>query len=219
MEPQENSSSFDKYWQVLKRRFVPALNIFLPVFLISLIASNFLQKPFYIAEGKLRFHRINPTSTLTGLGTEIGKLEPVSKDNATNPLDTEAEVIRSLPVIQKTIKKLKLSNSKGLPLKPKDFLKKLTVNAISKTDILKISYKDSDPERAAQVVNTLMDIYLEQNLFSLRAETAAARNFIERQLPNTELIVRQAEAELAKQGLKKSTALFPYKKKQLKQWR
>ncbi|MFS0516511.1 GumC family protein [Nostoc sp. UIC 10607] len=197
MEPQENSSSFDKYWQVLRRRFVPALNIFLPVFLISLIASNFLQKPFYIAEGKLRFHRINPTSTLTGLGTEIGKLEPVSKDNATNPLDTEAEVLRSLPVIQKTIKKLKLSNSKGLPLKPKYFLKKLTVNAISKTDILKISYKDSDPERAAQVVNTLMDIYLEQNLFSLRAETAAARNFIERQLPNTELIVRQAEAELA----------------------
>jgi capsular exopolysaccharide synthesis family protein len=198
METPENSLNLEKTIQVFKRRFTPALTIFFSVLFLTIIASYFLKKPLYTAEGKLRFQRTNVTSALTGLGAEIGKLQPVAEDNQTNPLNTEAEVIRSLPVVQKTIKKLDIKNSKKLPLKPKDFLENLSVNAISKTDVLKVSYQDLEPDKAASIVNVLMEVYLEQNVSSLRAETASARKFIEKQLPNAELIVRKAEAELAR---------------------
>lgn len=196
MESQESSLSLDKYWQVLKRRWVPGLAAFFPVFLLSLLSSS-LKKPTYVAEGKLQFQRTNATSSLTEFGTNIGKLESVAQDNTSSPLQTEAEIIRSVPVVQKTIKQLNLTEKDGTILEYEDFLENLTVSDIKKTDVLTVSYKDSQPQQAAQVVNTLMAAYLEHNVSSRRKTATAAREFIEKQLPKAEAVVNKAEAELA----------------------
>ncbi|BAY86790.1 lipopolysaccharide biosynthesis protein [Calothrix parasitica NIES-267] len=195
MESQESSLSLDKYWQVLKRRCVPGLAAFFPVFLLSLLSTS-LKKPIYVAEGKLQFQRTNATSSLTEFGTSIGKLESVT-ENTSNPLQTEAEIIRSVPVVQKTIRVLNLRDEDGELIEYKDFLDKLTVNDIEKTDVLTVSYKDSQPKKAAQVVNALMSSYLEHNVSSRRKAAASARKFIEEQLPKAEAIVSKAEADLA----------------------
>jgi len=50
--------------------------------------------------------------------------------------------------------------------------------------VLQVSYGDTDPQKAA-VVNTLMGVYLENNLLANRVETTAARQFIASQLPKT----------------------------------
>ncbi len=197
MESQESSLSLDKYWQVLKRRWVPGLAVFFPVFLLSMLSSS-MKKPTYVAEGKLLFQRTNATSSLTGLGTEIGKLESVGQDNTSSPLQTEAEVIRSVPVVQKTIRILNLKDGNGALLDYEDFLERLTVSDIKKTDVLTVSYKDSEPEKAAKVVNTLMTAYLEHNVSSRRKAAKSARKFIEQQLPQAEEVVSKAEAELAR---------------------
>ncbi len=196
MESQESSLSLDKYWQVLKRRWVPGLAAFFPVFLLSLLSSS-LKKPTYVAEGKLQFQRTNASSSLTEFGTNIGKLESVAQDNVSNPLQTEAEIIRSVPVVQKTIKQLNLEDKDGTLLDYEDFLENLTVSDIKKTDVLTVSYKDSKPQQAAQVVNTLMAAYLEHNVSSRRKAATSARKFIEEQLPKAEVFVSKAEAELA----------------------
>lgn len=196
MESQESGLSLDKYWQVLKRRWVPGLAAFFPVFLLSLLSSS-LKKPTYVAEGKLQFQRTNATSSLTEFGTNIGKLESVAQNNVSNPLQTEAEIIRSVPVVQKTIKRLNLEDKDGTLLDYEDFLENLTVNDINKTDVLTVSYKDSEPQKAAKVVNTLMAAYLEHNVSSRRKAATAAREFIEKQLPKAEAVVSKAEAELA----------------------
>ncbi len=196
MESQESSLSLDKYWQVLKRRWVPGLAAFFPVFLLSLLSSS-LKKPTYVAEGTLQFQRTNVTSSLTGFGTDIGKLESVAQDNTSSPLQTEAEIIRSVPVVQKTIKQLNLKEKDGTLLDYEDFLENLTVSDIKKTDVLQVSYKDSEPQKAAKVVNTLMAAYLEYNVSSHRKAATAAREFIEKQLPKAEAVVSKAEAELA----------------------
>ncbi|MDZ8238352.1 MAG: polysaccharide biosynthesis tyrosine autokinase [Nostoc sp. ChiQUE01a] len=195
MKRQESSANFDNYGQVLKRRWLAALSAFVCVFVILQVATLF-KKPYYLAEGKLKFQRINTTSSLTGLGTEIGKLEPLVDDKS-NPMNTEAEVIRSNPVVKNTITRLNLKDSKNRELKPTQFLQKFTVKEIKGADILNISYKDTNPQIAAQVVNTLIDVYLEYNVSAHRNQAATARKFIEKQLPNAELVVRQAEAELA----------------------
>ncbi|MGB3641571.1 MAG: lipopolysaccharide biosynthesis protein, partial [Rivularia sp. (in: cyanobacteria)] len=196
MESQESSLSLDKYWQVLKRRWVPGLAAFFPVFLLSLLSSS-LKKPTYVAEGKLLFQRTNATSSLTEFGTNIGKLESVAQDNTSSPLQTEAEIIRSVPVVQKTIKQLSLQDKDGSLLDYEHFLEKLTVSDIKQTDVLTVSYKDSEPQKAAKVVNTLMAAYLEHNMSSRRKAATSARQFIEKQLPKAEAVVSKAEAELA----------------------
>jgi len=194
MELQESSVSLEKYWTILKRRWLATLFITISVFIIAQLATSF-KKPLYLAEGKLRFQRNNATSSITGLGTEIGKLDPLMQ--MSNPLNTEVEVIRSLPIIETTISRLNLQDSKGIALKTKIFLNHLTVKDIKGADVLQITYTHTNPKTAAQVVNELIKIYLEQNVSSRRAEAAAARQFIEKQLPKAELVVRKTESELA----------------------
>ncbi|WP_193198744.1 GumC family protein [Nostoc sp. MG11] len=198
MEYPESSPKIGKYWQIMNRRWLPAICVFAPVFLTLLLTLSFLKKPTYLAEAKLKFQRINTTSTLTGVGTEISKLEPLVQDQKTNPLYTEAEVIRSMPIVRTTINRLNLKNKKGNLLTTKEFLKNLIIKDVKGSDILQISYKDTNRETSAKVVNTLVEIYLVQNVSFLRNEASAARKFIEKQLPDAELIVRKAEAELAR---------------------
>lgn len=194
MEAQESSLNITKYLYLLKRRWLPALGIFFPVFLISLLALS-LKKPAYEAEGKLSFQRTNTISSLTGVGTEISRLEPLVTDRS-NPVNTEAEVIRSVPVVQKIINRLSLKNKKGQPLTIKEFIERLTIKDVKGSDVLQVSYKDTDPKTAAEVVNTLMQAYLDQNIVFHRVQVAAARKFLEEHLPKAELVVRKADAEL-----------------------
>lgn len=194
--PTENILTFNKYLEIIKRRRVSIIGIFFPALLISLLPL-LLTKPNYLAEGKLLFQKTNITSSLTGVGTEINKLESVSQEQS-NPLNTQAEVIRSTPIAQKTINRLNLKDDKGALIKLQDFLKRLTVKNIEGTDILLISYQDTNPEVATEVVNTLMDTYLEYNVSAQRNQTTAARKFLEKQLPNAELAVIKAEADIAK---------------------
>jgi len=193
MESTEFSMGFQQYWLILKRRWLPASAVFGSVFALTVL-SLLLQKPVYVAEGKLLFKKTDTTSSLTGLGKEIGQLDPLQQHNT--PLDTEAENIRSVPIIQKTITKLDIKDNSGSPLKLKQFLEQLNVSDIRGTDVLQVSYKDKDPEKAAAVVNTLIAVYLENNLLANRAEAVAAREFIEKQLPTIEASVSQSELAL-----------------------
>lgn len=192
------TSLLDNYLQIVKRRFVPAFNICMTVFFVSVVIAFFFKKPSYLAEAKLKFQRTDATSSITGLGTSLGRLEPVVEDNKTNPINTESEVIRSIPVVTQTISKLNLKDDKQKPLTYNIFLKKLTVKEINGTDILHITYKDKNPQTAAQVVNTLIDTYFDRNISTQRTQASAARKFIEKQLPKAELVVSQAELELTK---------------------
>ena len=195
MEYREYSSSLEKYIQILKRRWIPASIIFGIVFSLSFLAAS-VKKPVYVAEGKLRLRRTNTASTLTGVTTEFGKLEPLVEQKS-NPLKTEAEIISSVPLVKQARNRLELKDEKGKPLKPKKIIKnKLTVNEIKGTDLILVSYKDTNSKLATNFVNTLMDVYLKNNVLSNRREAVAARKFIEKQLPNAELVVSRAEAAL-----------------------
>ncbi|MFB2836058.1 GumC family protein [Floridanema evergladense] len=193
MESTETSIGLQYYWLLLKRRWQPASSVFiLVVFLCTLSAS--LEKPVYEAVGKLSLKKISPTSSLTGLGKEIGEVTSVGEQS--NPLSTEVEVIRSVPMLEKTIAQLKLKDPVGNPLKIKDFLAKLKVMNIRGTDILTVYYQDRNPQITAAVVNTLINLYIENNQTVNRMEATAARDFLEKQLPQAEATLRQAEVAL-----------------------
>ncbi len=181
-----------QYWFILKRRWLPASAVLGSVLLLTALVT-FLQKPVYQAQGELLFKKADSTSSLTGLGKEIGELDSVQ---SSNPLETEAQIIRSIAISPEVMAALNLKDRKGVPLKRKDILKLLDVRSIKGTDILQISFKSTVPQEAVAVVNKLMNFYLEKNIRTNRAEAVAAREFIEDQLPKNKDTVRKAEAAL-----------------------
>ena len=196
MEPSDYSLIWDKYWQVVKRRWIPGLGVFFPVCVVSLLAASW-KKPTYEAVGKLLFHQTNTISSPTETQQDLEGIKQRTPNIHHNPLDTEVEVISSTLIVQKTIDHLKLKDGEGKFLSHQNFLDRLTVKNITGTNVLQVTYWHSDPELAAQIVTTLMDKYLDYKESTQKAQAVSDRQFIEKQLPKEELVIRQAEAKLA----------------------
>lgn len=196
MESQEyiEEIDFQKYLLILKRHWLPATFVSSMAIIVSVLVI-FSKESIYEADGRLRFKRQNTTySLVTEAGEKLGKLDSLnSKDT---PLDTEAEVIRSKPIANQTINYLNLKDEKGNILAYEDFIKDLKLEAIRGTDILRIAYKSRNPEEAIKIVDTLMKVYIQKNIWDNRTDAAVAREFINKQLPQTEKMVREAEIVL-----------------------
>ncbi len=194
MEPNHYPEEFElqKYWSVLKRRWLPALAVFSVVVSLSALAAA-RQKPVYEAEGKLLL-KVDRQADLLGLIENQNR--NLTVDDQSSALTTEAEVIRSIPVAQKVVDALQLENEEGDPLEPTELLSNLAVRPVGGTDVLLISYTAGDPEISAAVVNQVAKAYVQQSVFANRQETAEASQFIKEQLPRTEEAVRQAETAL-----------------------
>ncbi|MBW4665808.1 MAG: polysaccharide biosynthesis tyrosine autokinase [Chroococcus sp. CMT-3BRIN-NPC107] len=178
---------FRQYLLAIKRRWLPATAIFTCIVGLALL-NVFSQKPIYEAKGKILIKKSSNVTSAITQGQEIGGLSVVGAQS--DPLITEIELIRSVPVARKTISAL------NLQVKPQKFLEDLKILRIGKTDILEISYQNSNPKLAALAVNEVVNFYLTNNVTDNRTEAATARRFIVKQLPKTEAIVRQAEEVL-----------------------
>ena len=191
---QEDEGSIDlqQYWLTLKRRWLSALVVSSSVLGIATF-NTLKQEPIYNAEGKLLF-KSDRTSGLTALSSQMG--EVVTFAGNKDPLATEAQIIRSRPIIQKTINKLNLKDKEGRLLQASALLSKLKVNIEADTDILTLSYQSTDPQQAAAIVNSLMRDYQQNNISTNTAEVRSAREFLNKQLPEVEQRLIQAEAEL-----------------------
>lgn len=174
-------------WFILRRRWLPASIVFLAVLLFSAF-KTMQDTPVYQATGQLLFKK-NTTSSLTGVGSQLGQLE---SSVSGNPLENEAAILRSLPVAERTIATLKLSQN------PVALTKELLVSNIKGTDILELSYTNTDPKKVASVVNTIMRTYIENDINANRAQTKSARDFIAQQLPIRKGALQAAEESLQK---------------------
>ena len=195
MEYKEYSEEIDlqKHWLVLKRRWFPAIGMFGAVTSAAALVTSNLS-PTYQATGKLML-KADRTSSLTGLADDqSGGINALTQRS--EPVNTQAEVIRSLPIAQATIKTLHLKDKDGKSLDPRDLLKNLKVKPLTGTDALSVSYQSDDPKQAAQIVNTVIDKYINTNREGNRAEAVAARSFIQAQLPTVEAAVSAAEENL-----------------------
>jgi capsular exopolysaccharide synthesis family protein len=202
MESKESIDlNLNHYLLAVKRHWVPAVSIFFSTVAMSILAASLL-KPSYQAEGRLLFKNSNFKVVGSNLlpnnneGGESGDLKPLVSTQ--NPITTQMEVITSLPLLQKTVEKLKLKNSQGEFLGTASIQAALTSKIVGGSDILQINYKGRNAREAADIVNTLMNVYLENDIFTTRAEAEAALQFMERQLPKTQRAVNEAEVALRK---------------------
>ncbi|MDH6100024.1 polysaccharide biosynthesis tyrosine autokinase [Anabaenopsis sp. FSS-46] len=192
-QEEQDQINLQKYWLTVKRRWLLIATIIGSVFGLTAFVT-FSQKPIYEAEGQLLFDKQNSISSLTGVTEQLGQLSGVG--TGSNPLDTQAEIIRSHPLIQKTISELQLKNQDGQPLGINTFRSKLKVETVRGTDVLQLSYRSVDPEEAKAIVNQLMSAYLENNVLTNRSQATAAREFLSKELPVVEAQVAAAELAL-----------------------
>lgn len=192
MENKNISEEIDvqKYLLVLKRRWLVATGVF-GIFAAFAAFNWITQKSAYEATGKLLF-RADKTSSLTGAGKEIGHLESIKRE--ANPLDTQAIILQSEPIMKEVVKSLDLKENNGQPLNPDSI--SISTGSIVGTDILRVSYTSGEPELAIKVVNNVMEAYIKENIYTNRSEAIAARSFIEQQLPAVERELNNATKEL-----------------------
>ncbi|MEH2160643.1 MAG: polysaccharide biosynthesis tyrosine autokinase [Nostoc sp.] len=174
-----------QYWAILKRRWLPASIVF-GLLLTLAVVKTLLETPIYQATSQLVLKK-NSTSSLTGVGNQLGQLE---SSVSGRPLGTEVAVLRSLPIAERTINALRLN------INPLVFLKNLQVKNLENTDILELSYVDTDPRKAASIVNTLMKVYIQNDINANRAQTRSARDFIAQQLPLRKRALQASEQRL-----------------------
>ncbi|MCG9892546.1 MAG: polysaccharide biosynthesis tyrosine autokinase [Thermosynechococcaceae cyanobacterium MS004] len=192
MEHTEEYIDLKQYWQILRRRWLPAVAVMGSVTALT-AALTFLQKPVYQAEGKLLLRKESGLASSLGEGG-LGALEALTQK--TNPISTEIEIIRSEPILRRTIQSLQLKDKNEEPLKIEDFLKSLSISNSRDTDVIVIAYKDTDKPLTMAVVNQLIEFYRQQNVDSTRTQAASARRFIESQLPQAERDVKRYEAAI-----------------------
>ncbi|MEM8611532.1 MAG: GumC family protein [Cyanobacteria bacterium P01_H01_bin.105] len=179
-------------WAATRRGIVPAASAFVLTVLGAGVVAQ-MTEPTYLAEGKLLFKR-DRAATLAGVeNPNEGPLTTVSFGSA---LNSEIQVITAKPLIQKVIDTLDLKDVEGETLKVEDLLFNLQVNIVFQTDVLAFSYLDLDPVKAADIVNTLMELYRVERLTSNQEDTENAGEFLDRQLPVNAEKVREAEFAL-----------------------
>ena len=185
--------NLQKYWSVLRRRWLPITITFGLISTLSILSTLF-DEPVYRAQGSLLF-KSSRAPSLSGLDGNIGELDALSFGG--NPLETQAQIVRSVPIARSIIHNLNLKTADGKPMSPQALLGSLDVLVISQTaDVLAVSYRSPDPELAASIVNQAMNEYISANLLDNRAEAISAREFIESKLPQAREAVRNAETEL-----------------------
>jgi polysaccharide biosynthesis transport protein len=196
MEPRDYSEEidFEKYWLVLKRRWLPASLVFSAVVGGSIFVAQ--QQPTTYSSNAELIYALDNTSAFTGIGPEESKGSFFSAKS--DPLTTQAEILKSSPVAEATAKALtpKYKDNPNVSLDPEGIAGGLTVKPLTGTDILQISYTSTDPKFAADVVNTMMQTYILNNIATNRAKAVSVREFITKQLPEMEARVGRAEAAL-----------------------
>lgn len=189
----EEQIDFQKYWLTLKRNWLPATAIFVGISSIFLL-SALARKPTYEAEAQLLI-RADRSSKLVGLDEDRGEtVKVIGKDS--NPIETEAEILQSRPILEKAIKQLNLRDDRGKLLNYQEIVGDLKVEPVMGTDILQVSYQNSNSKLAASIVNKIVSLYVQEDTSSNRAAAVSARMFIKTQLPKIESTVAKAEADL-----------------------
>jgi uncharacterized protein involved in exopolysaccharide biosynthesis len=185
------------YLMAIKRHWLPATTVLLASLALSGLATTRL-KPTYEASGKLLFK--TPSFNVVG-----NNLLPSSQEGTTdlkplvstqNPISTQMEIISSPVVLQKTIDRLQLKDSKGQALDVETLQKALKLKIVGGSDVLEMIYKSGQSIEAANVINALIDVYLENDIQVNRNEARSTRQLLLKQLPANKTAFDNAEAAL-----------------------
>lgn len=135
------------YLNVIRARRWVIIQAVVIVALAALVAS-LLQAPVYEGEAKVLIAE-------KGSGTEL--FGSIGLDFSSQPergLQTQVQLMQVRPLLENTIRTL------GLGITPEQLAGRVTVSAVGQTNIVRITARDRDPARAAEIANTLAEEFV-----------------------------------------------------------
>jgi capsular polysaccharide biosynthesis protein len=135
--------------QIFRRRLWVVILVML-IFVGTAVAVSLWQTPVYEASAKLVLgqKQSEDQQVTPNLISSVEGLQLLTH--------TMVEAIDSRPVAEEVIQR------RGLQMNPEDLLDNLTVEQIEDTQFLLVSYRDTDPERAKEIVNDVSDVSVER---------------------------------------------------------
>lgn len=189
-----------QYWNVVYRR--KWLIIALAAITSSIAAALVLKMtPMY---------RATATVMIESKGPNVVSIQDVYDvdTQAQEYYQTQFEILKSLPVVDMVIQRLKLNtlpefsgvssnNNEQTYLTAVDrYMKQLVVNPIPRTQLARVSFDSHDPKLAATIANAHAQAFIESNLIAKEAMTQSATKWLSDRLDELRTKLSAAEARM-----------------------
>ena len=181
------------YILIFKRRWKSA-SVTLTLTIALALVAFLIQKPTYKASSTILI-QTDVSSRLAGFD-ELSRTALQTLPGRTNPVDNQIELLRSRPIVETAINELNLVDDEGKLIKPEDFLLGLDIKPIIRTDSISVTFISQSPEKSAEVVNRLVEVFARTNVSETQAQAQTALNFLERQIPLVRAKLSQADKNL-----------------------
>ena len=193
------------YVIILRKHQWLILTFLLTVVTVVTIAS-FKMKPVYIAAARVEVDK--ESQNMLPFPEANSYDEMMDMDNY---LETQAKILQSETVALQTVKSLDLgrypefggnpnatawAHAGASPRRPAIlgvFLSRLTVKRIPNSRLIEVQFEAEDPQLAAQIVNTHLQNYEEQNFRSKYDATTQASNWLSAELEELRIKVEKSE--------------------------
>ncbi|KPL07114.1 hypothetical protein AMJ86_05775, partial [bacterium SM23_57] len=200
---------FTVLWTILKRRKWLIIQCVFVVTLLSYLFSVF-REPIYTSTATIILEHLTTQSTLLraiGLEEISNLLSTTGMGGGREEMFVEILKIRSKGVLEEVIRRLDLRDEHGNPVtigelrtppsifrwKPERGMK---VQQVSHTNAMSITAYSPDREEAKRIVNTIIEVYQEQDISARHAETKSAAEFVLEQSLNAKDLWTRARSDL-----------------------
>jgi len=216
-ELQSTESTAGEYLRILMKRKWVVVGCFATIFAVVAIAS-LKTTPVYEASGTIAINK--PDTTLNFQGSATFNLDYYDPSE----LDTEVKILQSDLLALQVIRELNLDRrpeiadqapsapSSSLDLSPDplqsdparassmigSFKGSLRVTLSPNTRIIEVHYRSPDPQLAANVVNALMQTYVENNFKAKFESTMQASDWLSKQLVDLQMKVETSQEKLVR---------------------
>ena len=215
-EPSHESTAGEYLRVIVKRKWVVIATL-ATIFSVVAIAS-LKTTPVYDASGTVAINKPDSSLNFQNSGTfSLDYYDPTE-------LDTEVKVIQSDLLALQVIREMNLDRtpeisgqappppSSSLDLAPdplqadpakassmiSEFKGNLKVQLSPNTRIIEVHYRNPDPQMAANVVNTLMQTYVENNFKARFESTMQASDWLSKQLVDLQMKVETSQEKLVR---------------------
>ncbi len=103
---------------------------------------------------------------------------------------TYAELLRTYPVMERVIQNL------GLDMTPSELASRIDVSPLQETSLIEVSVEDTDPQRAANIANEVMQVFILQNQALQASRYAASKENLQQQLAEIQAEMERTRAKL-----------------------
>jgi capsular exopolysaccharide synthesis family protein len=184
------STTFSDLKLILKRRWKVALGIAATV-IGGTALLTFIQKPKYLSETLIRV--TNEPVSAPIIPNSDQKNQPTRKEEKDRDLSTEIKVLRSPTILNDVVKELR---NKSVKVSLMELQANLSIFQAQESDVLVVSYLDSNPRKAQLILEFLGNRYIKYSLEKERSQAANGVKFIKEKLPQARAELERAAKEL-----------------------